>query len=77
MAGCQYDIIATDISTAYSKKPRAASIRSLKSSVVAITLMLKYFKQLPDNTWQAMNIARDGIVPQCEPAAAFYVTGVV
>jgi len=33
MAGCQYDIIATDISNRVLEKPRAASIRSLKSSV--------------------------------------------
>ncbi len=59
MAGYGYDIIATDISNRVLDKARSGIYTQFEiQRGLPITMMLKYFKQLPDNTWQANETLR-------------------
>lgn len=54
MVGYNYDITATDISNRVLDKARSGIYTQFEiQRGLPITMMLKYFKQLPDNTWQA------------------------
>lgn len=59
MAGCTYEIVATDISPRVLEKAQSGIYTQFEiQRGLPITLMLKYFKQLPDNTWQANEVLR-------------------
>jgi chemotaxis protein methyltransferase CheR len=60
MAGCNYDIIATDISHRVLDKARSGIYTQFEiQRGLPTMMMLKYFKQLPDNTWQANEALRN------------------
>jgi chemotaxis protein methyltransferase CheR len=59
MAGFTYDITGTDISPRVLEKARQGIYTQFEvQRGLPITMMLKYFKQLPDNTWQANDVLR-------------------
>lgn len=60
MPGYQYEIVATDISPRVLEKAKSGIYTQFEiQRGLPITLMLKYFKQLPDNTWQANEMLRN------------------
>jgi chemotaxis protein methyltransferase CheR len=60
MAGYSYEIMATDISPRVLEKARQGIYTQFEiQRGLPIMLMLKYFKQMPDNTWQANEALRN------------------
>lgn len=59
MTGYNYEIVATDISPRVLEKAKQGIYTQFEiQRGLPITMMLKYFKQLPDNTWQANEMLR-------------------
>jgi chemotaxis protein methyltransferase CheR len=62
MAGFSYEIVATDISPRVLEKAASGIYTQFEiQRGLPITLMLKYFKQLPENNWQANDTLRQMI----------------
>lgn len=67
MPGVSYEILATDISPRVLEKAQSGIYSQFEiQRGLPITMMLKYFKQLPDNTWQANDMLRSMV--QFRPA---------
>ncbi|MEI7669157.1 MAG: protein-glutamate O-methyltransferase [Pseudomonadota bacterium] len=59
MQGFNYEIIATDISPRVLEKAKEGKYTQFEiQRGLPITMMLKYFKQLPENNWQANDTLR-------------------